>query len=171
MRAHRFLMFVGAALGIAVLPAFAQTLTMVGKTSDWTTFAHDGPSGKLCFALTQPQEQEPKAARRDPAYLYVSAWLKDAVKSEVSVKFGYTLKKGSEVVATVDTTAFELFTVADRAFVEDAAQEQKLLDSMKKGAKLIIKAQSERGTATTDTYSLSGLGQALQALAQGCPSE
>ena len=171
MRAHRFLMSVGAALGCAVLPALAQTLTVVAKASDWTIYAHDGPAAKLCFALSQPKEQDPKGAKRDPAYLYVSAWPKATVKSEISFKFGYPLKKGSEAVVTVNAAAFKLFAMADRAYVEDPVQEQKLLDSMKKSAKLTVKAQSERGTTTTDTYSLSGLGQALQALAQGCPGE
>lgn len=170
MQIHRFLTSAGAAIAIAALPALAQTLTVVDKTSDWTTFAHDGPPTRICFAVSQPKEQEPKAAKRDPAYVYVTAWPKDAVKSEFSVKLGYPLKKGSEATATVDAAAFKLFAAADRAFVEDPVQEQKLLDSMRKGAKLVVKAQSERGTVTTDTYSLSGLSQALQALAQGCPA-
>lgn len=169
MRSHRILISVSAALGVAVLPALAQTLVVVGTASDWTIYSHDNPAAKLCFALSQPKEQDPKGVKRDPAYLYVSAWPKETVKSEISFKFGYPLKKGSEAVVTVNTAAFKLFAAADRAYVEDPQQEQKLLDTMKKGTKLTIKAQSERGTTTTDTYSLNGLAQALQALSQGCP--
>lgn len=170
MPIQRFLLSASVAVAAAALPALAQTLTVVDKASDWTTFAHDGPPVRLCFAVSQPKEQEPKAAKRDPAYVYVSAWPKDAVKSEFSVKLGYPLKKGSEATVSVDTVTYKLFAAADRAFVDDPAQEQKLLDSMRKGSRLVVKAQSERGTVTTDTYSLLGVSQALQALAQGCPT-
>ena len=40
---------------------------------------------------------------------------------------------------------------------------------MKKGSKLTIQAVSERGTTVNDTYSLTGMTSALQALASGCP--
>jgi hypothetical protein len=39
---------------------------------------------------------------------------------------------------------------------------------MRKGADLTVVASSERGTEITDTYSLSGLGQALQKLQATC---
>jgi hypothetical protein len=39
---------------------------------------------------------------------------------------------------------------------------------MKKGSKLIVKATSAKGKATTDTYSLSGIGQALDKVRKDC---
>ena len=51
----------------------------------------------------------------------------------------------------------------------DAADEQKLIEAMKKGSKLVVKATSTRGTQTTDTYSLNGLSQAMDAIATACP--
>jgi hypothetical protein len=170
MLLHSLMLPIGTALALATLPALAQTLNVLGKSSDWVAYTHKGPP-QLCFALSQPKDQEPKSARRDPAYLYVTAWPSDAVTGEISIKLGYPLKKGSEAIVTVDAMAFKLFGAADRAYVEDPAQEKRLLETMRKGSKLIVKAQSERGTMTTDTYSLTGLTQALQLLAQGCPTE
>ncbi len=70
---------------------------------------------------------------------------------------------------TVVDDAYQLFADEDRAFVADATDELKLLEDMKKSSKLVVKATSSRGTETTDTYSLTGLGQALEAVATACP--
>jgi len=39
---------------------------------------------------------------------------------------------------------------------------------MRKGADLTIKGTSSRGTSSTDTYSLKGLSQAMDRVAQEC---
>jgi hypothetical protein len=162
---------VAALVAIAVAaftPAFAQTPSVVDKATDWTTYAHGASSGKVCFAVSQPKEQEPKGARRDPAFIYVTAWPGTGVKGEVSIRVGYPLKKGSEPTITVGAEAFKLFAAEDRAFVDDPTLEQKLLDSMRKANTLVVKAQSARGVQTTDTYSLAGLTRALQVLDKSC---
>jgi hypothetical protein len=90
------------------------------------------------------------------------------VKTEISVKLGYNGKKGGAVTATIGPDAFKLFIKDDRAFIADAANEAKLLDAMKKGTRMVVLATSEKGLVTSDVYSLSGLSQALQALATVC---
>ncbi len=67
----------------------------------------------------------------------------------------------------VGAEKYVLFGREDRAYVADPTEELKLVEAMKKGQKLVIQATSERGTTTTDTYSLQGFLQAFQAVA-GC---
>jgi invasion protein IalB len=43
-----------------------------------------------------------------------------------------------------------------------------MVESMRKGADLVIKSVSAHGTKTTDTYSLKGLSEALDKVAQEC---
>ena len=43
-----------------------------------------------------------------------------------------------------------------------------MVDTMRKGTDLVIKSESALGTKTTDTYSLKGLGEALDKVAQEC---
>jgi invasion protein IalB len=43
-----------------------------------------------------------------------------------------------------------------------------MVDAMRKGAELVIKSVSGHGTKTTDTYSLKGISQALDRVAQEC---
>jgi invasion protein IalB len=149
--------------------AVAQGANKLGNYGNWSLNATADAANKTCFAATSPTLREPAGANRAPVVLYISAWPKEGVKSEISVKLGYKIKTGSDVVVTIGTATYTLFAKDDRAFIADATQELKLLDEMRKGAKLQVQATSERGTATTDTYSLAGLSQALKALAQNCP--
>lgn len=159
-----------AAVGVALAGsiALAQTVKSIGTFSSWTAFTHGEGASLLCFATAQPTKQEPAGAKRSPAFVYVSSWPKDGVKAEVSVRVGYPLRGGSEVTMTIGTASFKLFAHGDRAYVADAGEELKLLDAMRKGATMTVVGTSERGTTTTDTYSLAGLSQALQAVATNC---
>lgn len=159
-----------AAVGLALASGAvtAQSVKTIGTFSSWTTFTHGEAASLLCFATSQPSKQEPANAKRDPAFIYVSSWPKDGVKTEISVKIGYALRKGSDVTLSVGSTKFKLFANGDRAYVADATEELKLLEAMRKGSTMTVQGTSERGTATTDTYSLAGISQALQALATNC---
>jgi len=160
----------GAAAGLALAGsiALAQTVKSVGTFSSWTAFTHGEAASLLCFATAQPTKQEPAGAKRSPAFVYVSSWPKDGVKAEISVKIGYALRKGSDVTLAVGSSNFKLFANGDRAYVADATEELKLLEAMRKGSTMTVQGTSERGTATTDTYSLAGISQALQAMATNC---
>jgi invasion protein IalB len=161
-----FLVMICAAA--AALPAAAQTGKRVGTYSDWSSYVAEQPKGKICFAASQPKAQEPKNINRDAAYFYVTTWPREGVKAEVSVKIGYPFKKGSEVKVTIGSSEFKLFTQSDRAFIADAGEERKLVEAMKKGASMQVQGTSERGTTVTDTFSLSGVSLALQALSESC---
>mgnify|MGYP001313215882 CR=1 FL=1 len=159
-----------AALAAAwTAPASAQTSepgsVRTGTFGDWFVHENAGEGPKICFAASQPTAKEPAGANRSRIVFYISAWPKEGVKSEVSIKLGYPIKPDSSVSVTVGETAFELFPDQDRAYVADATEELKLVEAMKKGSTLVVKATSARGTLTTDTYSLMGLGRALDAVA------
>ncbi|MEO8651246.1 MAG: invasion associated locus B family protein [Hyphomicrobiaceae bacterium] len=159
---------VAAGLTLASSAVTAQSVKTIGTYSSWTSFTHGEAPGLLCFATAQPAKQEPANVKRDPAFVYVSSWPKDGVKAEISVKIGYALRKGSDVTLAIGSSNFKLFVNGDRAYVADATEELKLLDAMRKGSTMTVQGTSERGTSTTDTYSLSGITQALQAVATSC---
>lgn len=159
-------MAVHAALSSA---AFAQAVVETGRFGDWIVHQSAGAGSKVCFATSQPKVKEPAAANRSKIVLYISAWPKEGVKAEISIKMGYSIKIGGTVAVTIGNDTFNLFGRGDRAYVLDPTDELKLIETMKKGSKLTVQASSEKGTATIDTYSLSGLGQAMQALAAACP--
>lgn len=141
----------------------------LGRFSDWTAYVHDDGDQRLCFVVSEPKAKAPAGVRREPPHLFISAWPKAGIKAEISIKMGYALKKGTEAVVSVDNQVFRLFSEADRVFVAEPTQELKLIEAMKKGTVASVQATSERGTTTTDSYSLAGLTQALQSIAASCP--
>ena len=154
---------------LSPVPGRAQGAVDAGRFGDWSLNLAAGTDHKLCFAAAEPKEKEPAGANRAKALFYISAWPNEGVKSEISVKLGYPIKPGSEILVMVGKEAFKLFPKEERAYVADPTEELKLIEAMKKGSTLVVEASSERGTVTKDTYSLSGLAQALQAIATHCP--
>jgi hypothetical protein len=81
-------------------------------------------------------------------------------------------KSKNEVVsptAVIGDVEFELLPKGNDVWVKNAAQESQLIDEMRKGAKLTIKAASKRGNVTIDSYSLSGFSQAIDRALKDCP--
>lgn len=151
----------------ALAAALAQNGTPLGQQGDWTIFSD--PAKTVCFVASQAKDSEPKGLNRDAVVFYVSTWPKEGVKGEVSIKLGYKAKKGSEATLSVGKDSFKLFSKDDKVFVDDPTRELKALEALKKSSKATVSATSERGTATTDTFSLNGLAQALQTMASACP--
>jgi hypothetical protein len=161
---------VRAACVVAALictPALAEHAKLLQKYSDWSAYSTSG-GPKVCFAVTQPKDQKPKNVKRDPAYFYVSAWPADQVSNEISVKMGYPFKPGAMATLTVGSQKFELFTKDEGAFVEKTETENELVQALRKGSSMKIDAKSARGTPTSDTYSLSGVSDALDRIAKEC---
>lgn len=129
------------------------------------------PQGRRAGLLLRDVEADSHGTggvKRGVPHIYVSAWPKDGIRTEFSVKGGYRFKKNTAVQVTIGTATFQLFARNDRAFVRNPTEELKLIEAMKKGSRMTVKGVSEQGTGTTDSYSLIGLSQALQELASGC---
>jgi invasion protein IalB len=83
---------------------------------------------------------------------------------------GYPFGDGAKATATIGGAKFDLFTKDEGAFVEKTEAEANLIEAMKKGSTMKIDGKSSRGTATSDTYSLDGLSDALARIAKECAS-
>ena len=62
-----------------------------------------------------------------------------------------------------------MYTQNDGAWIKNAPDEARMVDTMRKGADMVVKGTTSRGTQTTDTFSLKGIAQALDRVAQECP--
>ena len=153
---------------VAVAGSAVSAASLVKTYRDWSLFSHDQSDKKICFAATQPKDSSPAGASREGVFFYISAWPKDGVKSEVSVRLGYQIQKGSTVKVRVGSSEFDLFAKDDKAFVADATEELKLIDAMKRGSSMKVQATSDAGSSTSDTYSLIGISAALRGLSNSC---
>jgi len=144
--------------------------TLIGQFGTWGAYTALPNGKKVCFALAKPASSKtnPPNRPRDPAYAFVSTRPAEKVVNEVSVMIGYALKPGSESTVEVGGAAYAMYTHGDGLWIKNAAEEERMVDAMRKAADLTVKGVSAKGTETTDIFSLKGLSQALDKLAQDC---
>ncbi|HEX2352528.1 MAG: invasion associated locus B family protein [Hyphomicrobiales bacterium] len=144
--------------------------TLLGQYGDWGAYTASPGGNKVCFALAKPKttKMEPAGRNRDPSYLFVSTRPAEKVKNEVSVIIGYPFKSSSDASAEIGTAKFAMYTQNDGAWIKNVAEEARMVEAMRKGADLMVKGTSGRGTQSTDQYSLKGLAQALDKIEQEC---
>ena len=151
-------------------PAGGAEPTLIGQFGTWGAYTATPNGKKVCFALAKPSSSKtnPPNRPRDPAYAFVSTRPAEKVTNEVSVMIGYTLKPGSESTLEVGGASYSMYAQGDGLWIKNAAEEERMVDAMRKAADAVVKGVSAKGTETTDTFSLKGLSQALDKLAQDC---
>ena len=144
--------------------------TLIGQFGTWGAYTATPNGKKVCFALAKPSSSKtnPPNRPRDPAYAFVSTRPAEKVGNEVSVMIGYALKPGSESSLEVGGASYAMYTQGDGLWIKNAAEEERMVEAMRKSADLVVKGVSAKGTETTDTFSLKGLAQALDKIAQDC---
>jgi hypothetical protein len=144
--------------------------TLIGQYGTWGAYTAMPNGRKVCFALAKPSSSKtnPPNRPRDPAYAFVSTRPAEKVVNEVSIMIGYALKPGSESSLEVGGAAYAMYTQGDGLWIKNAAEEEQMVTAMRKSAEVTVKGISAKGTETTDVFSLKGLAQALDRLAQDC---
>jgi invasion protein IalB len=142
--------------------------SLIVQYGDWGVYVSQTPKTKICYALSQPKERQPGGLKRDPGYFFISTRPGENVRNEVSVVVGFAIKDGADATVDVGTASFPFFTKNDGAWMKNAAEEARLIEALRKGHDFMVKSTSQRGNPTSDRYSLSGIGQALDRAAQEC---
>ena len=144
--------------------------TLIGQFGTWGAYSATPNGKRVCFALAKPSTSKtnPPNRPRDPAYAFISTRPGEKVSNEVSIMIGYALKAGSESTLEVGGASYAMYTQGDGLWIKNAAEEEKMVEAMRKAADVTVKGVSAKGTETIDTFSLKGLAQALDRLAQDC---
>ena len=144
--------------------------TLIGQFGTWGAYTGTPNGKKVCFALVKPSSSKtsPPNRPRDPAYAFVSTRPAEKVTNEVSIMIGYTLKPGSESTLEVGGASYAMYTQGDGLWIKNAAEEERMVEAMRKASDVVVKGVSAKGTETTDTFSMKGLSQALDKLSQDC---
>jgi hypothetical protein len=145
----------------------------IGTFGTWAAFTGTESGKRVCYAVGYPKKTEGKFKVRGKAYVIVT--LRPAVKpfAVVAVEAGYPYKADSEVRVDIDGKTFSLFT-RNRpdgdgdAWARSDDDDKALTVAMKAGKTMLVRGTSSRGTVTTDTYSLTGFGKAMDAVAKAC---
>ena len=144
--------------------------TLIGQFGTWGAYTASPNGKKVCFALAKlsSSKTNPPNRPRDPAYAFISTRPAEKVVNEVSIMIGYTVKPGSESTLQVGGGTYAMYTQGDGLWIKNAAEEERMVEAMRKSADLTVKAVSAKGTETIDSFSLKGLAQALDRLGQDC---
>jgi hypothetical protein len=142
--------------------------TSVGTFNSWTAWTARDSTGLICYVSSEPSGSLPKGVNRDPIHFLVVDRKGLGTRNEVQTLIGYPIRKGSKPSASIDGKTYPMIPDGSGAWLASAADEPGFVAAMKNGRSLVVKGTSERGTDTTDTYSLSGATAALEAANKAC---
>lgn len=157
-----------AALSAGAPAAHAADPKIIGSYGAWTAYSFDEKAGKVCYMASQPEKAEGDYSARGDIFALVTHRPGEKSRDVVSIVAGYPYKEGSEVELSVGKKDWNLFTQGERAWARDSKTDQAIVESLRKGSKLVVKGTSARGTLTTDTYSLAGSNNAYEAISKAC---
>ena len=149
--------------------ARADDPVSLGTFEDWESFTYQSGGAPVCYIYSVPKKSDAvKKVKRDPIYFLVSHFPGRKIKGQISTFIGYPFKESSAVTLKVDETAFELYPNGDVAWAATPETEAAIVKAMKVGKALTVTGTSWKGTETTDTYSLVGIGKAMDKIDRAC---
>ena len=171
-RAISLLAAMFAALPAGVASAAEEKPALLGSFRDWHVYSVGAGADRLCYALSQPKQVNPANVNRGEVFFLISTWPGRRVRNEPSVVPGYPYPEGGKTQVQVGSDKFEFFTKNEGgnggAWMEDPANERRLVDTLKRGSQMSITGTSVRGTLTRDNYSLAGISAALDKIDAEC---
>jgi invasion protein IalB len=140
----------------------------IGKAGAWGIFTNGEGRAKNCFIMAQPAERLPKGLTRDPAHIFITVRQGEANKQEFSMLTGYPLKAGTDALISVGAVNFVAIGQNKSVWLKNPAEEGRFIGELRKGSTVSVKGTSLRGNDTTDRYTLTGFGQALERAQKEC---
>jgi hypothetical protein len=155
-------------VSLFAVSANSQEVKKVGKFKDWEAMIIVEQTGKVCFAQSIPVLQSPKSNLRE-ARIFVSFRPGEKVSNEISITGGYEFNKKNSIIATSGKSNYK-FDIAQEGFawIADNKLENKMINTMKKGSRIMITGHNQKGSQTKDHYSLLGFTKAYNAAKTSC---
>ena len=140
----------------------------LGYFEAWTAHTFSDEGGVVCSMWSQPEKAEGNYKRRGEIFVFVSHRLKEKYRDQVRFELGYEAQGGTPLIVTIGARKFTFSTNRSMGWNASPQENRALVRLMRKGAKMVVKGQSKRGTKTRDTYSLSGFTAAHNAISAAC---
>jgi hypothetical protein len=152
--------------------AFAQAAanaTQLATFKAWTAWKGSDSTGDVCYISAQPEKSEPGNVNRSPIHFLIIHRKGMGTKNEVQTLIGYPFNTtNSNAAAAIDGKSYPMVTDGEGAWLADTSGEAGFVAALKAGSNLTVKGTSQRGTVTTDTYSLSGVTAAMNEIDKAC---
>ena len=156
-----------AALAVAA-PTVAQEAKSLGTFNAWTAWQGTDANGVICYISSQPSDSDPKNVNRDPIHFLVIHRKGLGTKNEVQTLIGYPFNANPNATATIDGKAYPMVTEGSAAWLASSGDESGFVTALKAGTELVVRGTSQRGTKTTDKYSLRGVTAAMGEIDKAC---
>lgn len=161
----------GTALAALTLAGTAQAAEpqRIQTFKNWEAYTFGEGKDKVCYMASRPTKSEGNYKQRGDVFLMITHRPAEKSFDVVSVVAGYTYPDKGEATIQIGNQTFRLFTAGDTAWSRDETDKQ-LATALRSGATAVVKGASNRGTKTTDTFSLAGATAAYQAITKACGS-
>ena len=148
--------------------AIAEEVKKIGKFKDWETMVIKNNSKFVCFAQSKPVLQSPKSYKRE-ARLFVSFRPNEKITNEISITSGYEYNNENSIIAKSGKHKYK-FDIAQEnfAWLADNKMEKKMINTMKKGSRIMVSGYNQKGSQTIDHYSLLGFTKAYNTAKKSC---
>jgi len=154
------------------LPAAAEPANLLGVFGNWSAYSSGTGSNLTCYALSKPRATRPTGAKRSAIYLMISDWPSRKVKAEPQIVYGYPGKEGAPAALAVGSDKFSFFIRNNgkeaSSWLQQLNDNGRLIDAMHGGVSAVASGTSQRGTKTSDTYSLAGFNDAMAKVHAAC---
>ena len=148
--------------------AIAKEVKKIGKFKDWETMVIKNNSKLVCFAQSKPVLQSPKSYKRE-ARLFVSFRPNEKIINEINITSGYKFNNENFVTAKSGKYKYKFDIVQENfAWLADNKMEKKMINTMKKGSRIMISGYNQEGSQTIDHYSLLGFTKAYNTAKKSC---
>lgn len=161
----RFLLIL---LVFLVTPALAQNKAPTsGQYRSWAAFSYTEGKTTTCYAVARPQLRKGVSTKAESSYIYITHRPAEGSYSVFNYDAGQPLSGGTATLM-IDKNKFTLFTDATMAWAQGTETDRAITMALRKGSKVVVTATDGDGKTITDTFSLAGSGQALQAIDKMC---
>lgn len=148
----------------AAMPAYAQSVKLLGEFRDWAAYTATESTGPVCFALSKPTDVSPSPDGYAGGWLYITNRPSEGVRNELNLVAGYTFAPDTPATANVGGSTFELFTDKDAAWLLDPTQAENFASALRAGSTVTVEGTSDQGIRVTQSFSLSGATAASRAI-------
>ncbi len=155
-------------LNLLCVAAQAEEPKEIGKFGPWIAYKYKDKKSDVCYLTNAPEKSEGKYKARDKVYLMISVRGDMKKMGEFSHVAGYTFGNDEKAKVTIGNKNFTLFTSQDTAWAFSDSDDTQLLEKMLKETTMKIEGKSQKGTETTDIYSLKELDKALKKIRSEC---
>ena len=151
------------------LSAQAEKREILGSFRDWDAVLIERDNGeKYCMMISMPKRSDPTNVSHGDIYMTVTHRPRRKVRDEINFVADYDLRVGSEATGTIASTRYNMFTEGKNAWHYTQEDDARMVNSMKRGSALVMRATSARGTNTTYRFSLTGFTAAYNAISAAC---